>query len=295
MYVFDISYAATPVIGKEVSSKYDYPKLMDMKKDLNNTKSKLDPIYKNSKRDFQEYMNTIYQYRLLKKMISDSIDKHADTIFDADVLEKMVTKAHLKIRELLKFIEEDLRTIGKGNDIVTFHMAEAPGAFVPAFHVFTDDYRFNWEWYAESYFDIYSPIYNTNHGNNSRPSHNETSHKSKLKYLGDQYSFIEKTSKHWIRGSDSDGDITSSANILSFNHFFRNLNRPFINDKKKLKKNLKNGGDELLCNLVTSDVKYVPHRSQMDYNEEETSKLSRSTRICDYIPVMYQSRRYMHT
>jgi 23S rRNA U2552 (ribose-2'-O)-methylase RlmE/FtsJ len=265
MYVFNISYPATlPSNYGHVLKEYRYDQLMEMKLLLNEAKSKIDPIYKTSKKEYQEFMYLIYPYRVLKEILVSSIGSYADSEFDKETLEKMVTKAHLKIRELLKFIEPDIKKIKeenfkmvekdgrskrvkKCNNLITFHIAEAPGAFVPAMYTFIDGFRFNWEWYAESYVDIYSK--------NSR-------------YLGDQFAFMDKTKKHWLRGADSDGDITSPANLISFNHFFRNLDRPFLDPNMKLKKYLNSGGDSILCDIVTSDVKYVPERKE--YTEEES-------------------------
>ncbi len=259
MQVYDISYDA-PV--PETVGLFPFvliPELQAQKVDLNKTKSKLDRIDADStlSKEYVKFSTMMYLYRTLKGEL-ESLPG------ESGIDPRMKTKAYIKMRELLGFMREWIASFLIDSHFLTLHAAEAPGAFVPALQAFLQDYRLRWEWYAESYIDVYS---------------------QKGGYLGDHYGFIAKTKKHWLSGADSDGDITSSANIISFNHFLRSPKRLLLSEEfiggisgmrgmartiggKKVeitkgRKSIKPG----LCDLVTSDVKMVPPDN--DYNEEE--------------------------
>ena len=242
------------------------PELQKLKKELNDSKHKLDDLENNPtlRKQYEKFATKMYPFRFLKKELTNKAPEH---------IKKMVTKAHLKMRELMNYIRPWIASKAAESHLLTFHAAEAPGAFVPALEIFLQDYKLRWEWYAESYIDIYAPF-----DPSRRKGENQ---QNEGHYLGDQFSFMHNTRDHWLSGSDSDGDITSSANIISFNHFFRSPYRLGLTEKflgsiastrgtatrgikiTNGKKAVKLG----LCDLITSDVKVVPIDN--DYDEEE--------------------------
>ena len=97
----------------------------------------------------------------------------------------MVTNAWLKIYELLNFFPELLNS----NEIKSFHICEAPGAFISGLNHFLSDRKYtNWTWYAQSL-------------------------KSGEKFaLDDHYGLIDSYPHKWLFGDSADdsGDITHS-------------------------------------------------------------------------------------
>lgn len=102
---------------------------------------------------------------------------------------EMVTSAWIKMYEMLGSIKLP------GDDIVTFHLCEAPGAFVSATnHYLSTKYPdINWTWYAQTL----------------KPNDGSSA-------LDDHYGLISKYPEKWLFGSDYTGDITHSVVIKSY-------------------------------------------------------------------------------
>jgi cap2 methyltransferase len=138
---------------------------------------------------------------------------------------EIVSNAWMKMYETMTLV--DLPKTGEWN---TFHIAEAPGNFILAINHYVYNHRsqMHWNWYANSFKDIFG----------SKDG----------QYLDDNYGIMKSYPDKWLYGADSDGDITSPANIETFAETFPQT-----------------------LNFVTSDVKYVPLVE--DYNEEENQNI----------------------
>jgi cap2 methyltransferase len=132
----------------------------------------------------------------------------------------------MKMYETMNLI--DFKKTSKS--VTSFHVAEAPGNFILAINQWMYSHHPNteWNWYASSYIDEFG----TKEG----------------KYLEDNYGIMKNYPDKWLYGADSNGDITSCANIETFAETF----------PKSL-------------DFMTSDVKYVPLVE--DYNEEENQNM----------------------
>lgn len=167
---------------------------------------------------------------------------------DNDLKKALIRKNELKqkkvadLKEIIKKINPKFKVTGKKKDeliseILKNEMQKDPNGTL--INVTNSNINLNgsaelnlknlkWQWFASSYL----PIYN-----------------KKNNYLGDTYGIMKKYSDQWYFGIDGDGDITSSANIKSFNN---EIHQTF----KKL-------------NLITSDVKFVPTDTEDFYENEE--------------------------
>lgn len=237
MYSFDIS-VDDKILEKDIrfDELYQYGNLQLLKEQLNKTKNLLDK-YKDERANYEKFMVKIYPYRLVKTELMKKISD--------ELINKMITKAFIKCKELMNFISPMLEKKPKFYEYLSFHIAEAPGAFVPSIELFLQKFTFNWTWYAESYIDIYSHV-----DKHKKKTDRSGGDEENTKYLGDTYGFIKRHKDNWIFGTDGDGDITSSGNIMSFRHFFIN---PNVSSR--------------LPDLLTGDVKYVPIDNV--YAEEE--------------------------
>lgn len=170
---------------------YQYPDLLQIKKEINNSKKQLDKLSSN---DLKQYAAITARTRL-HDTLRGKRGKLAIT-YNAEV----VTNAWMKMYEMMQSIDPILEKIAakKTNKIFqSVHFAEAPGNFMLAInHYLTSNHpEIDWEWYANSYRDTGRKI-----------------------YLEDNYGLMRKYPKKWWFGSDGDGDITSPDNIRSFAH-----------------------------------------------------------------------------
>ena len=189
---------------------YKIPALQTISDELNKSKHTLD--FSLRKKNWRDITRELYYGEDLRSNHGILVNEYGAQI---------VTKAWLKIYELIT------KYVPVGRDFYTFHVAEAPGAFLPAInHLVRTKYPdTHWEWFAESYVD-----YNIS-----------------KEYLGDHYGLIKKFKSKWLLGADGDGDITSSANIRWFRHHIRE-HFPKLD-------------------LFTSDVKYDPPDKDYDLEE----------------------------
>lgn len=221
-----------PSITKWVPSIYQFDELIKLKHELNDVKNKLNPI------------NNIKYIKITAVSYVGEDLRGDHGRLSAEFNAQIVTKAWMKIHELFNryviFEREIKRKLGGGiiskvsspiKDLYTFHIAEAPGAFIPSInHIIRTKYpSIDWNWFAESYRD---PIL----------SHD----RKRGKYFGDQYGLMKKYDSQWIYGAENDGDITKGSNIRWFRHhigeYFPRLD------------------------VITSDVKFVP---TVDFNFDD--------------------------
>lgn len=211
---------------------YQYESLQQIKSYLNQNKKELDKINNTPEKSnkFYKIISCYRSYDLLRGSNGKLCQE-----FGAEI----VTNAWLKMYENMFYLKEYLDKINKKNGTFnTFHIAEAPGNFVLAINHFikTNYLNITWNWLASSYKNIYA---NKQYQENSS---------TKSDYLGDTYGLMRKYPNLWYYGSEGDGDITSSANLISF--------------KQEILKKFNGKLD-----FITSDVKYVP--DHYNYDEEE--------------------------
>ena len=208
-----------PHVNNWINDSYEYPKFIALKDKLNKKKSEIDKL------DQSKYVNIASATYVMEDARGD-YGRLAEE-FDAQI----VTKAWMKLFELTHRYVKDYIT----EEFYSFHVAEAPGAFLPSLnHYFrTQCHGVDWTWYAESYRDPVTRIKT----------------KQKGKFLSDTYGLMKKYPEHWIFGANDDGDITRGANW-----------RWFKNELTALTPRR---------DLYTSDVKFVPDTPDFTYDEEE--------------------------
>jgi hypothetical protein len=204
---------------------YTYPQLQELKKKLNAVKSLLNPI---TGRDREKYDDIADAVRPQDEL------RGKNGVLVQDYNAEIVTNAWLKMFELLNFTESLLTALSasRTNKIFhSFHFAEAPGNFLLAINHYlkTKHPIFEWSWLANSYRELYIP-------------------RSETQYLCDAYGLIKAYPTRWIFGADEDGDITSPANIRSFQQAAAQQ----LDD---------------IVHLATADVKFCP--PDMNFDEEE--------------------------
>ena len=241
----------------------------------------------NFKTDFPDYI--WHRFSRLKKLLNDSkekLDKYVDTpekskkftfitLHTKSMMSlkhnKLVTEynseiksnAFLKMYEIMRWLKDNkflpfcdvqerekdvplpkiVRVKNQEQTIYkTLSIAEAPGNFILALNHFikTECPHVIWDWRASTFKTMDDDPY----------------------YFGDTYGIIKKFPDNWIYGIDGDGDITSVNNLETFEYRDVFSNYGEMGNNKKLSKKY---------NLVTSDVKYVPHDNI--YSEEETINL----------------------
>jgi hypothetical protein len=218
---------------------YEIAELQSIKKQLNASKAQLTKIHKDHhlSKQYNIVADRTRAVYLLRRPSTGTLLME----YNAEV----VTNAWLKMYELMGLVkppppkEDADGAKDKGAKVKrpptapyrTFHMAEAPGNFMLSInHYLYSNYpKLDWIWYANTM----RPLYTVD----QRNSHNSG-------YLQDDYNMISRHPDKWLFGADGDGDITSDGNLRSFPQDL-----------------------PALCDLVTSDVKYVP--ADMNFDEEE--------------------------
>ncbi len=213
---------------------YKYEELTKYKKELNESKRRIDPISRSN--DRRRKFDTITD--LVRAM--DELRGY-DGLLSRRYGAEVVTNAWLKMFELMVFLEPMLSKLNKSKKnrgFKSLHIAEAPGNFMLAINhkLHTEYPSIEWEWLANSYRQLYYA-----RGSNRDQEYN-------THYLPDQYGLINQYPDRWIFGADGDGDITSPANLISFSQEVKE----------------KFGG---ALHFMTSDVKYVP--LDVNFDEEE--------------------------
>lgn len=110
-------------------------------------------------------------------------------LLKVQIKNKKVSQAYFKMLEIL----EDNQFHKSLSTISAFHICEAPGQFIQAFTHFCNKYKLKYTWKAQTL----------------KPDSNNTA-------LHDTYGYIKNNPNSWLYGEDRTGDITSIANILSY-------------------------------------------------------------------------------
>jgi 23S rRNA U2552 (ribose-2'-O)-methylase RlmE/FtsJ len=189
---------------------FDIPKLYEYS--INTNYDIHDPLKYDSSYHF-EY-TSLKQYKNMlnvMKFFIDSLDKDkwAKTTDKINIPKNIsyyvkrktnypISRGFIKLYELLEYYNLiDLNN----TQINTFHTCEMPGNFISAtnYYIKSKNNKINYNWFA----------------NSLNPFHSE----NKTKYKGifdDYYGYYKKYKSRWLFGEDNSGDITSIANIRSF-------------------------------------------------------------------------------
>jgi 23S rRNA U2552 (ribose-2'-O)-methylase RlmE/FtsJ len=221
-----------------VSSQRDFPEywypitaLQTLKRRLNETKRLMDPIERKEAGVFRQFQAAYRPYDPLKGERGILVREYGAEV---------VTNAWLKMYELCHSLEPRLvevakhRTKERAARLHTVHLAEAPGNFLLSINHYlqTQHPRMSWDWLSNTY---RSPLVGVS---------------ADRGYLADTYGLMRRYGDRWMYGSECDGDITSGNNLNSF--------QATVDSQGWLRHR---------ADLVTSDVKYVPHPP--NYDEEE--------------------------
>jgi len=133
--------------------------------------------------DWNRLTDCIDIYRNLKKQVSWNYNTN------------MVTNAWLKMYEILYNSE----LIDGLNTLNSFHLCEAPGAFILSINHFLKTKNIRYNWYAQTL--------------NPYTKKNKNKGKSMLK---DEFNLISEYDYRWIFGENETGDITDKRVILSY-------------------------------------------------------------------------------
>ncbi len=166
--------------------RFDVPKLLELKEELNKTKEKLD-----SKEIVSWHKHTNFTHRA-----STVIPKLRSEFQPPE----MCTQAWAKLHEILWSFDIVPQKTFKYNSV---HLCEAPGAFVASLNHFIKTHRTDckWKWRAMTL----NPYYEGN----------------SLAALNDQDKFMSETLNHWYLGSDNSGDVTTWENVLGLREVVR--------------------------------------------------------------------------
>lgn len=167
-----------------------YRKLIEKRADLNYYKRVMDT--KPSRIFCDKRYGNNNNYLLTWEQISDLIDFHRGLKNTLRFQYKceMVTNAWLKMYEMLNMFPE---IIPNNKNIKSFHLCEAPGAFVAALNQYLFSKKQELEWYAQTL----------------KPSNESDA-------LDDHFGLIKKYPNKWLYGdtkNDATGDITHSSVI----------------------------------------------------------------------------------
>jgi hypothetical protein len=179
--------------------KFKNKNLHTIKRKLNKIKRIIDtkeqePNHKNST-NFPK-KNIIFWNKL-----TDDIDiyKNMKCVLETKFNVEMATNAWMKLYEILTMSD----ILNNAKIIKSFHMCEAPGAFISALnHYLVSKFStVNWLWYAQTL----------------NPFLIQKTKKSAPALL-DKFGIINIYKARWLFGSDNSGDITHSAVINSYNN-----------------------------------------------------------------------------
>lgn len=179
-----------------------YQKIIEKRAELNFCKRIMDS---RPSRNFSDtfWRKTVDNF-ITWEQLTNSIDphKHIKNITKTECAPEMATGAWIKMYEMLS---NNVNIIDGKKKIKTFHICEAPGAFISATNHYIDTYnsmnptkKVTWDWYAQTLV--------------------EQEEGSGKFALGDRYGLIKHHPDRWIFGDDRDdsGDITHSHIIKHY-------------------------------------------------------------------------------
>lgn len=186
-----------PIVPNILYDQSFYKELIEKRAELNYYKRVMDtkPSRIFSKSKYQE-KNV---YLLTWESLANEIDiyKNLKNILIKQYNAEMVTNAWIKMYELLNMFSD---LIPNSNIVNTFHLCEAPGAFISAIHHLLSKRNQKLNWFAQT-------LKATNTGENTDAA------------LEDRYGLIASYSERWLFGDksiDDSGNITHSAIIKQY-------------------------------------------------------------------------------
>lgn len=232
-------FAIKPIPPNGLYDKQFYKKLIEKRADLNYYKRVMDT---KPSQIFQEHRqfgdkNT---YLLTWEQLSNKIDTHRDLkyILKKQYNAEMVTNAWIKMYEMLNMFPD---LIPSNETIKTFHLCEAPGAFISALNHFLSNKDQKMDWYAQT-------LKPTNTGSETNAA------------LEDHFGLISAYPNRWLFGdiNDESGDITHSTIIKSY------VKNPVL-------KNL---------DFMTADAGLQCHPTELNEQEAYLGKINMGQIIC---------------
>ena len=196
-----------PILPNVLYNKQFYKKLIEKRAELNYYKRIMDtkPSQIFTKRRSKNKIGFLLTWENLTNQLD--IYQNLRNILKKQYKAEMVTNAWVKMYELLNLFPD---LIPNENKIVkTFHLCEAPGAFISATNHFISNREQKLEWYAQT-------LKPTNTGSNTDNA------------LDDYFGLIVRYPGRWLFGDkniDDSGDITHSVLIKSYasNPLLKNL------------------------------------------------------------------------
>lgn len=195
------TFKIKPIVPSILYSLPFYQKLIEKRAELNYYKRIMDTkpsqIFNNDRYNKQR------NYFLTWEQLTKQIDVYQDLkyILKKEYRAEMVTNAWVKMYEMLTIFPNLLPS---SVNVKTFHLCEAPGAFISSINHYLTTRNQTLEWYAQTL----------------KPNNNTLA-------LEDHFGLISKYPKKWLFGdkNDNTGDITHSAIIKYYaNHpSLRNL------------------------------------------------------------------------
>jgi hypothetical protein len=192
-----------PIVPNVLYDKQFYKKLIEKRAELNYYKRIMDtkPSQIFARRRYSDKMGYLLTWEQLTNQID--IYKNLKYILKKQYGAEMVTNAWIKMYEMLNSFPDLIPTDNK--IIKTFHLCEAPGAFISAINHFVSSREQKLEWYAQTL----KPTY-TGSDNGIRSTI------PKELALEDHFGLIAAYPNKWLFGdknTDYSGDITHSTLI----------------------------------------------------------------------------------
>ena len=233
-----------PLVSTIWYDKPVYKKITDKRSDLNYYKRVMDT---KPSQIFSGRRYDVYNYLLTWEQLTYSIDIHKNLkkIFINQYQAEMVTNAWIKMYEILNSVHD---LIPLKENIKTFHLCEAPGAFISAVnHYISNRGIGTLNWYAQSL----KP-------NNTIKSTNELDVRDLA--LDVHRGLIGAYPNRWLfgDGSDKTGDITHSAVIKSY------VSNPLLKD----------------IDFMTSDAGLQCDPTELNEQEAFLSKINMGQIVC---------------
>jgi 23S rRNA U2552 (ribose-2'-O)-methylase RlmE/FtsJ len=201
------------------SSLNKFKRIIDTKFQLNNsqTKNNLNII------DWNNFTNQIDLLRPLKKILIHEYNLN------------FVTNAWTKLYEILHTYKS--LTTTSTQTLKTFHICEAPGAFILALDAYAQKYNFKIDWYAQSL--------NPEHSTNKIMFKN---------MLDDMFGLIKNYGNRWIFGADNTGDIINKKNIEYYSSNLKGIDLITADGGMKIPEYLYNEQEAYVSRLIYAEI-----------------------------------------
>jgi hypothetical protein len=234
------NFELKPIVSDKIYTMQFYKKLIEKRAELNYHKRVMDTKPSMIFMDNPDYNNN--NYLLSWETLTNQLDVFKGIKFQLknNYNTEMTTNAFMKMYEMLNYI--DLTSCSnKKSTIKTFHLCEAPGAFIAATNHYLSDKGFKWEWYAQT-------LKPTSTGSDSDAA------------LDDHFGLIASYPDRWLFGNniDDSGDITHSSVIRSY------ASNPLLSD----------------IDFMTADAGLKCHPNELNEQEAFLGKINMGQIIC---------------